>query len=329
MGKHRYEPCAAPSPAAIPTVCAAPHKALVGGFTPHTMERLLNWYVYAITAAIFYAAQMLGLRRLQKTYPIPVYMAYVWLSAGVLIGLMFIRSTDQIAPGNMLLILGAAVGSWAGMYGVNKAFRMQPNIGYVDAVGTLRLGLIYGLSVLLFGAFFEPIKLLLVGGTILGVVLIVGLEGHPPHETSAGRPHCASESRLWVVWVLFSVLCFTMLFVCIRLATAQGMDARVATSLVMLIAGGMYVASALRNGMSLSLSRDWHMVALTSVFSTIGNIAFFSSLTMAPNLAYTDAIVNLRVVILYSVALLIGADRLRPVKALGVALTFGCAVLLG
>ncbi len=289
----------------------------------------MNWYLLALVAAVFYAAQMLGLRRLQNNYPIPVYMAYVWLCAGLLIGLIFIRSTEHLAPANLLFVLAAAVGSWAGMYGVNKAFRVQPNIGYVDAVGTLRLGLIYGASVLLFGAFFEPMKLLIVGGTVLGVTLIVGVEGHRPHDSSVGSPRCGMQSRIWAVWVLFSVLCFTLLFVCMRLATAQGMDARVATSLVMLAAGGMYVASAVRSRMSFSLSKDWQTVALTSAFAAIGNIAFFSSLTTAPNLAYTDAIVNLRLVILYVVALLVGADRLRPVRALGVAVTFGCAVLLG
>jgi hypothetical protein len=279
----------------------------------------LDWYVTAIAAAIFYAAQMLGLRRLQRTYPIPVYMAYVWLGAGVLVGVLFIRSTEQMTPVNLLLVAGAALGSWAGMYGVNQAIRLQPNVGYVDAVGTLRLGLIYGVSILLFGATFEPVKLLVLAGTAVGVALIVGLK----------RDTADAGDRRWVVWLLFSIVCFTLLFVCIRLASLRGMDARAATSLVMLLAGGLYVATAARGGMALRPRGDWVMILLTIAFSAIGNVAFFTSLVSAPNLAYTDAIVNLRIVILYSAALLLGADRLQPMRALGVAITFGCAALLG
>lgn len=266
---------------------------------------------------------MLGLRRLQRSYPIPVYMAYIWLGAGTLIGLLFIRSGEDLRGANWALILGAAVGSWAGMYAVNQAIRLQPNLGYIDAVGTLRLGLIYVLSIALFGAIFEPLKLLALLGVAAGVILIVGVG----QEKSQGE-----SDRRWVMWQLFAVLCFTLLFGCVRMTTANGADARVVTSLVMLVAGMLYVASyvasAIRNRHSLYPSNDRPMILLTIVASVIGNIAFFTSLASAPNLAYTDAIVNLRLVILYVIALVMGADQLDTTKALGIALTFGCAALL-
>jgi drug/metabolite transporter (DMT)-like permease len=279
----------------------------------------LNWYIYAITAAVCYAAQMLGFRRLQKNYPIPVYMAYVWSGAGLLIGMAFIRSTENLTAPILLLLLVGAVGSWAGMYCVNKAVRLQPNLGYVDAVGTMRLGLIYALSVICFGASFEPIKLVFVAGSAIGVVLIIGL-------TKSGT---GPASKSWAGWILVSIVCFSVMFVCIRTVTAQGTDARTGTSLLMLIAGAMYVASALRGGHSLTPAHDWPIILAVIAFSAIGNVAFFSSLTSAPNLAYTDSIVNLRIVFLYMAALALGADRLQPLKALGVAITFGCAAMLG
>ena len=288
----------------------------------------MNWYIYAVTAAVFYAAQMLGLRRLQKTHPIPEYMAYVWLGSGALIGLLFVRSTNGMTPTTLLLVLGAAFGSWAGMYGVNKAMSLQPNVGYVDAVGTLRLGLVYGVSIFFFGAPFEPMKLVLVAGTVVGVALIIGRSNSPLTKIGGYRKSGESD-RTWVAWLLLSVLCFTLLFVCIRMATGRGMDALAATALVMVLASGMYAAMVWRGGMVLRPSRDWPMILLVIVLSTIGNIAFFSSLTSAPNLAYTDAIVNLRIVILYLAALLMGAGRLQAGKALGVAVACGCAVLLG
>jgi len=63
----------------------------------------LTWYLSAIVAALFYAAQMLGLRRLQRSYPIPVYMAYIWLGAGTVIGAIF-------EPLKLLALSGIAAG---------------------------------------------------------------------------------------------------------------------------------------------------------------------------------------------------------------------------
>lgn len=280
----------------------------------------MTWYLFALVAALFYAAQMLGMRRLQRSYPIPVYMTYIWLGAGALIGLVSIRTAEEITRINWLCVLGAALGSWAGMYAFNRAIRLQPNLGYVDAVGTLRLGLVYGLSIALFDAVFEPLKLAALLGIAVGVILIVGVQ--------PGEPRKESERR-WVIWQLFAVLCFAMLLVCMRMATTDGADARVVTSLVMLVAGLFYATSALYVRQSLYPTSDRFLLLLTIIASAIGNIAFFTSLASTPNLAYTDAIVNLRLVILYGVALATGVDQLDIPKALGVALTFTCAALLG
>ncbi|MGC8880446.1 MAG: hypothetical protein ACP5R2_14615 [Anaerolineae bacterium] len=278
------------------------------------------WYLSAVVAALFYAAQMLGFRHLQRSYPIPVYMAYIWLGAGALIGLVSVRTGEEVVEVNWLCVLGAALGSWAGMYAFNRAIRLQPNLGYIDAVGTLRLGLVYGLSIALFNAVFEPLKLVALLGIAVGVILIVGVRHEGSHKES---------SRRWVIWQLFAVLCFAALLICVRMATSAGADARVVTALVMLVAGLLYVASALRGRQSLYLANNRSLILLTIIASAIGNIAFFTSLASAPNLAYTDAVVNLRLVILYGVALATGVDQLDIAKALGVALTFICAALLG
>ncbi len=280
----------------------------------------MAWYLFALLAALFYAAQMLGFRHLQRSYPIPVYMAYIWLGAGALIGLFFIRSGEGLTTPNVVLILVAAAGSWSGMYAVNRAIRLQPNLGYVDAVGTLRLGLIYILSIALFNASFDPFRLAALAGIATGVILIVGVRQEGPQGTS---------NRRWVIWQLLAVMCFTLLFTCVRIATLRGVDTQVVTSLVMLFAGMFYVLSAIYQRQSLRPSRDLPTILLTIASSTIGNAAFFISLANAPNMAYTDAIVNLRLIILYVVALVMGVDRPDMTKVLGVVITFGCAALLG
>jgi drug/metabolite transporter (DMT)-like permease len=279
----------------------------------------LNWYLLAVIAAIGYAAQMLGLQRLQRTYAIPVYMAYIWIGAGSLIGILFIKPGQVLTLQHGLLLVAAAVGSWIGMYAINAAIKRQPNLGYTDAVSSLRLGLMYGVSLWLFDAGFEPLKLVFIVGAATGAMMVIGLQ-----KGDAGQ-----RSPVWVVWTLASVLFFVLMFVSTRVVANTGLDVRMATAIIMWMAGLMYIGQSVHGGANLRPGKDGRWIILTIACSTLGNAAYFSSIATAPNLAYADAIVNLRMVLLYLTALLIGADRLQPVKAAGVVLAFGCAVLLG
>ena len=279
----------------------------------------MNWYVLAVIAAVGYAGQMLGFQRLQRTYAIPVYMAYVWIGAGSLIGILFVKPGQAVTLQHALLLVAAAMSSWIGMYAINSAIRRQPNMGYTDAVSSLRLGLMYGVSLWLFGAAFEPLKLVLIVGAATGAVMVIGLQ-----RGDGGR-----RSMVWVAWTLAAVLFCVLLFVCTRWVAISGMDVRMATAIIMWLAGLMYVGQSVRGGACLKPNRAGRLILLTILASTIGNAAYFSSLATAPNLAYTDAIGNLRIVLLYLMALLLGADRPQRLKAAGVMLTFGCAVLLG
>ncbi len=278
----------------------------------------MTWSLYALTAAIAYTAQMLGMQRLQKSYPISVFMAYLWIGAGTLIGIVFIRPTEHLPLEDGLLLCIAAFASWMGMHAVNAAIKIQPNIGYVSAVGSVRLIFAYVVSLWLFGALFEPVKLIYVAGTAMGAILVVGLR----------RQDRASKQTPWVLWTLLSSVSFTLLFVCAKALAMTGFDVRAATSILMLLAGLMYVGSSVHNGQSLKPTRDHLTLVATIALSTIGNAAFFSSLAAAPNLAYPAAIDNLRIILLYLAALIVGTDRLEPIKGFGILLTFACAVLL-
>jgi uncharacterized membrane protein len=278
----------------------------------------MTWYLYALTAAIAYTAQMLGMQRLQKSYPISVFMAYLWIGAGTLIGIVFIRPTEHLTLENGLLLCVAAFASWMGMHAVNAAIKIQPNIGYVSAVGSVRLIFAYVVSLLLFGALFEPVKLIYVAGTAMGAIMVVGLR----------RQDTESKQTPWVLWTLLSSVSFTLLFVCAKALAMRGFDVRAATSILMLLAGLMYVGSSVHNGQSLKPTRDHLTLVATIALSAIGNAAFFSSLAAAPNLAYPAAIDNLRIILLYLAALIVGTDRLEPIRGFGILLTFACAVLL-
>ncbi len=278
----------------------------------------MTWSLYALTAAFAYTAQMLGMQRLQKSYPISVFMAYLWIGAGTLIGIVFIRPTEHLTLENGLLLCVAAFASWMGMHAVNSAIKMQPNIGYVSAVGTIRLVFAYAASLLLFGSLFEPVKLIYVAGTAIGATMVVGLR----------RQDRESRQTVWVLWTLLSSVCFTVLFVCAKALAMSGLDVRAATSMLMLLAGLMYVGSSVHNGRNLKPTSDRLALVATIAFSAIGNVAFFSSLAEAPNLAYPAAIDNLRIILLYLAALIVGTDRLEPIRGFGILLAFACAVLL-
>ena len=88
------------------------------------------------------------------------------------------------------------------------------------------------------------------------------------------------------------------------------------------------VGSSVRNGRNLKPTSDRLTLVATIALSAIGNAAFFSSLAAAPNLAYPAAIDNLRIILLYLAALIVGTDRLEPTRGFGILLTFACAVLL-
>jgi uncharacterized membrane protein len=278
----------------------------------------MTWYLYALTATIAYTAQMLGMQRLQKSYPISVFMAYVWLGAGTLIGIAFIRPTEHLTLENGLLLCVAAFASWLGMHATNSAIRIQPNIGYVSAVASVRLIFAYAVSLLVFGALFDPVKLIYVAGTAMGAIMVVGLR----RQDREGR------QTAWVLWALLSAVSFTLLFACAKALAMRGLDIRAATSMLMLLAGLMYVGSSVHNGRNLKPTSDRLALVATIAFSAIGNVAFFSSLAEAPNLAYPAAIDNLRIILLYLTALMVGTDRLELTKGFGVLLTFACAVLL-
>ena len=278
----------------------------------------MTWYLYALTASIAYTAQMLGMQRLQKSYPISVFMAYLWIGAGTLIGIFFIRPTEHLTLENGLLLGVAAFASWMGMHAVNSAIRIQPNIGYVSAVGSIRLIFAYGVSLLLFGTLFEPVKLIYVAGTAIGATMVVGLR----------RQDGEGKQTTWVLWTLLSSVSFTLLFACARALAMRGLDVRAATSMLMLLAGLMYVGSSVHKGRNLKPTSDRLALVATIAFSAIGNVAFFSSLAEAPNLAYPGAVDNLRIILLYLAALIVGTDRLEPTRGFGILLTFACAVLL-
>ncbi len=276
------------------------------------------WYLNAVIAAIGFTAQFLGMKRLQKTYPIPVYMAYVWLGSSVILGILFVRPTTSLTIANGILLIVAAFASWAGMYVYNLAIKQQPNIGYVEALSSIRVAIVYCVSLWFFDATFELSKLLAVIGIVTGVLLLTGFR-------SLGRQ---TSGKTWILWGFLSGVMFALLVVCVKVVTMRGLDARASTAILLFFSGVIFVVSAIGSGKSLRPSGDLPVISLVIAVSSLGNAALFMSYSDAPNLAYPTAISNSRMILLYIVALVTKSDKLELSKAFGIILAFTGVALL-
>lgn len=284
-----------------------------------------SWYLSAIISAFAFSGQFLGMQRLQKTYPITVYMTYIWLLSGILLGVIFIRPTTfsisgllYLGPTLMYLVLGG-IASWGGMYAYNAAIKFQPNVGFVEAISSLRIAIVYVASLLFLSAPLDPLRAIAVLSMVVGILLVV----HRKHA-----PHLSNIPGMWVVWSALSGVMFSLLVFFTRLSIASGLDAPSVTAITLLIAGSIFLVASLRSGVSLRPKGSLLIILFTTFFAIVGNTLLFYSYGGAPNLAYPVAISNGRLVLLYLAALLVGLDRFDRIRAGGVAITFISMVLL-
>lgn len=280
----------------------------------------MTWFSAAILSAITLSGQGLALQRLQRNYPINVFMTYIWLGAGSVLAILFLPGTELAVVVRNLNWLGfSGFCSWAGIYAYNRAIYLQTNIGYCEAVAGLRIILTYIYSIAVFGAVVDARKLFGVVLIMSGVFAVAG----------TFRIKRTDLSLDWLSWALLAGLFFGMLTIAVRYATDDGVDARVATVVVLFVAGSMFLGASLVNRTSLRLeNRHYLMIGITIAFATVGNVMEFIAFERAPNLAYAIAIDNTRMIILFLVSSFLFSEKLNRVKALGIILTFIGVILL-
>lgn len=279
----------------------------------------MNWYLSAIIAAIAFTGQFLGMKKLQSTYPILVYMTYIWLGSATILGILFVRPAKGLTLIHLFFLFLASIASWTGMYAYNLAMKQQSNIGYVEALSSIRVVVLYGISVLFFGALFEPVRILAVTGAVIGVILTTGFRS----QTSQ------TSSKVWAFWAILSGLMFALLTTCVRIVTTNGLDSQTATAVILFISGWLYFMTSKASRTSLKPRGKLSILLFTIAISSIGNVMLFSSYSSAPNLAYPTAINNGRMILLYIVSLLDQSDKLESRRLIGIILTFICIALLG
>ncbi|MBZ0302624.1 MAG: EamA family transporter [Anaerolineae bacterium] len=280
----------------------------------------MDWFVAAIVSAVVLSGQLLAFQQLQKFYPIRVYMTYIWLGAALMLAIVFLRPEDVPAIlTNLIPLIVAGLSSWGGIYALNQAMKTQTNLGYIEAVMAIRIVITYIISLLAFQAPFDLLRLVGIIAITLGVLAVAG--------TIRIR---MDEFKLdWLPWALTAGVMFALMTIFVRFATDGGVSAEVATVVVLVVAGIAFLAACRVEGLSLRLNRrHLLLVGVTIAFATVGNAAEFISFEHTPNLAYSIAIDNTRMIILYIIGLLLFSEKLQRRKAFGVILTFAGVLLL-
>lgn len=279
----------------------------------------MNWYFSAIISAIMFSGQFLFMQKLQKTNEIRSYMAYIWTGAGILILVFFLKieylpNLIQHAP---ILILGG-IASWVGMYTFNLAIRLQSNLGYIEALSSTKVAIVYCVSIIYLNAEFELYKLLALVGIVFGMVLVTGF-----------RKSGIAQNRLWILWAIISSVMFSILIICSKLALSSGIIPPLVPAAIFIVAGFIFAVSANRALLVFNFSSNTNILVLAIACTTIGNLAYFNSINIAPNLAYPVAISSSRIILLYAAALAMGNDKFQKLRAVGIIITFVGAALLG
>ncbi len=280
----------------------------------------MDWFLAAVISALTLSVQSLAFQRLQPHYPIKVYMTYAWLGMAVVLALVFLRPADFASiQENIVLLVLAGLSSCGGIYCYNQAIRYQNNLGYIEAVSALRIAGVYGFSIIAFQAPFDGVRLVGVVMITVGVLAVIGTL-RPARE----------EFRLdWLRWALASSTFFAALTVFVRYANNAGVRGEIALVVVVIVAGGMFLAACAWDRTSLRIAGPHiPLVVIAVAFATVGNAALFIALEKTPNLAYATAIDNARMILLYLVGLAAFQERLQRGKAVGIAITFAGVILL-
>jgi drug/metabolite transporter (DMT)-like permease len=281
----------------------------------------VSWFVAALISAVLLSGQGLAFQKFQRHYPIQVYMAYMWWGAALVLALIFLRPADfPSITANLLPLVLAGFTSWTGGYCLNRAIKVQTNLGYIEAVIALRIAITYIFSLVVLQAALDMTRLIGVLLTTVGVLAAAGVLGFR-----------LAEFKLdWLKWALTASLLFAAMTILVRIATDGGVGAEVGLIVVLVVAGTLFLLASILGRAALKIERrHWGLMVGAILLAAVGNAANFVSYKLAPNLAYAIAIDNTRMIILYVVGLVLFAEKIQRIKAVGILVTFAGVLLLG
>lgn len=279
-----------------------------------------SWYIFSLLSVICVTGASFCFLRLQKSYSIAVYLFYIWGATGLLLTpVLFLRYKNiSLTVDDILILTFAGIASWLGNYAYNQAFSVETNIGYVEAVSSVRIPVVYVISLFFFGAFFEVAKFLAIFLMLFGIYLV--------NRSPSSRED--PTDKVWVLWAFVSGLMFAFLIISNRFLSDRGIDALTAVPIWILIASVCYGLNGIFQNRNFRIDHDRKIIVLAILFTIVGQLALFTAYNTAPNLAYPAAISNSRMVLMYMISVLFITKQYNFYRSLGVMMaTIGVIML--
>jgi drug/metabolite transporter (DMT)-like permease len=278
----------------------------------------MSWYLSALLSVIGNSIGISCLKKLQDSYPIEVYLFYIWFLSSIFLAFpSFPIDFKQFGPFIVLFIILAGFFSWLGNYSYNVSVKLQSNLGYVEALSSIRIGISYLAAIIFFDGQFKLIKLVAILGLVFGVFLVTNKSGSKENSR-----------KQWAVWGALSGIFFAGLAISTKITFIKGVNPAITTCLFFLVASFLFLGTSIKRRSLTLPNKKPILLILASIFTAVGNFALFYSYKYAPNLAYPIAISNSRVIILYLVSIVLGSEKFELKRGIGILIAFASAFML-
>jgi drug/metabolite transporter (DMT)-like permease len=280
----------------------------------------LNWYLGSLLAAVAFTVALLCLQRLQNTYPIDVYLFFVWLGTTLAFSYALPDALGHITLGLGIILFFTGIVNWFANYAYNVAISRQPNLGYVEAASSVRVLLLYVVSLVWFEERVEFVRVMACLGIIVGIFIIRGPSPNPYGTVKKG----------WLPWAIISGITLGLMIIGNRYANDHGLTPSMALSIWLIPATALYGASSIIKGYKLKLKWDKSVLVLMLAIAAyvVANIGLFGAYSSAPNLAYPTVINNSRLILMYVASLVITSEKMSIKSIMAMLLTLASIVML-
>jgi uncharacterized membrane protein len=216
------------------------------------------------------------------------------------------------------MIVTGGCATWLGNYSYGISIKKQPNLGYVEALSSIRIGLTYFSSILFWDGEFRLIKLFALVGLTFGILAV----------TNDSNQKDQRISTLWWIWGLLAGLMFALMAILSKVLSERGLNSTASIALFLGVAAIINLSISIKNSTLVFPYNRKVYIVLAVIFAAVGNYTLFWSYQIAPNLAYPIAISSTRVLLLYIVSLISRADKFDLKRGLGLAVACISTILL-
>jgi len=272
------------------------------------------WLLSSIISMILFTILFLCYNKLKSNIPISIYMFYISIISGITI--LFLNFKIYFSINDVLLLVIAGILSWAGTYFYNKAMFNEKNLGFIEAIFSIRIPFIYFYSIFLFNGEFSLYKLFSLLLMIIGNLFVNGFEFISLKKKRTNNKLAIRDS------FISSIATAGMTLICKHLMNRSISPESIA-AIILIITSFFYFISNFVHKKNWKITKNYIPIIIIAIITTsIGNILMFQSYNYAPNLSYVTCIISFRMVLLYIISIILKYDNYNPKKAFGIILCF-------